>query len=507
MDFRSSVISKLASGEIDNFKSNYFTLASKLWKYTKSKVLRRYGYSIDIKDDYRINVINDMIKSFDKNFNKRNISDNGLLCDTSVIYTIDENTFMYVIAGDPLSDDSMKILLDSQSDSKSGNRLKLYIYGKHAKKYFNKIKNAISKRSSSNGSLHIFNISSNSDDKDRDSFQSIISDMKPRDIDTLYYEPGIKESVVAHIDGFFNTKKLYEEKNINYKTSLLLYGPPGTGKSSLVNALCNKYSIDMILVDMNTFDKLDVNILTQCINGDDNTYLVLLEDIDTIFNMNRDSENVDKDDKKIINKLLQFLDSNSSPNNVIFCYTTNHIDRLDEALLRKGRVDKQVYIGPINRDVAYTMCKSFDISEEGINTILNKYKNSPDGLINQSALQGDILETIKEETMSKLTLNDMINQVAADEAKVINYRDEKAEEPEEEPVEESVEEKEVDESTETTHLPTKYTTLNYRDDVVTKDEIKDLFGDLITQITEVIHKKRDQEDEDSDENEEEEDNE
>lgn len=428
MDFNSSVIKRIASGEVNDFKSNYFSLASKVWKYAKSKALRRYGYSIDIKDDYRISVVNDMIRSIDKNFNKRNISDNGLLCDTSVIYTVDENTFMYVVAGDPLSDDSTKILLDSHNDNRAGNRLKVNIYGKHAKKYFNKIKNAISKRSSNNGSLHIFNISSNSDEKSKESFQSIISDMKPRDIDTLFYETGIKESVIAHIDGFFSTKKLYEEKNINYKTSLLLYGPPGTGKSSLVNALCNKYSIDMILIDMNTFDKLDVNILTQCINGDDNTYLVLLEDIDTIFNMDRMSKDIDKDDKKIINKLLQFLDSNASPNNVIFCYTTNHIEKLDEALLRKGRVDKQVYIGPINKDIARTMCESFDISDSGVDKILDKYKDAPDGLINQSALQGDILDTIKEETMSKLSLNDMINQVAADEAKVVNYRDDEIEE-------------------------------------------------------------------------------
>lgn len=423
MKLSDTMLATLVKNEANQVKSISFNLAKRILKFIKVKALRRYGYSIEISDSYRIKAINDLIRSFDKDFNKRNISDNGLLSDTTAFYIVDENTIMHIIAGDPLSDQSIKNLLDASSrdnrdedNVKNSNRLRVSIYGRYAKKWFNKIKDITGKKVSSN--LHIFNISSNADEKGKESFQSIISDMKPRDIDTLFYEEGIKESVIKHIDGFFNSKKLYEDKNINYKTSILLYGPPGTGKSSLANALCAKYGLDMVLIDMNTFDKLDVNILTQCINGDDNTYLVLLEDIDTIFNIDRESNNIEKDDKKVINKLLQFLDSNSSPNNVIFIYTTNYINKLDEALLRKGRVDKSVYIGPIDKSRARLMCESFDITEENINDIMNNY---PDGsLVNQSTLQSEILDKIKIEAISKITsLDDMVKQVSEDNEKVV----------------------------------------------------------------------------------------
>lgn len=397
--FNKSMFARLADNEVSQFKSNSFTLASRLWNLAKVKVANRYGYSIEIKDEYRISIINEYLKELDKNFIKRNVSDNGLLSNTSVLLPIDENTFLYVIAGNPLLSNENSLLFAYENENTLiSNKLRIFIYGKHAKKYINIIKNKITKKST-NG-LKIFNISSNKNDSDRESFQSIISDMKPRDIDTLFYDTDVKESVIRHIDGFFNSKQLYEEKNINYKTSILLYGPPGTGKSSLANALCDKYDIDMVLINMTTFDRLDINILTQCINGDDKTYLILIEDIDTIFNLDRESgETIEKDDKKVINKLLQFMDSNSSPNNVIFICTTNHIDKLDEALLRKGRIDKNVYIGPINKEKARIMCESFDISDESIDSILSKY--SDDDLINQSSLQSDILDVIKAETIKK----------------------------------------------------------------------------------------------------------
>jgi len=403
---RNNFIKNLAIDEVDGFKSAGVKFATKLWNYGKSKLAHRYGYSVEIVDNYKISVINDWIKSIDKDFDKRIVSDNGLLSDTSILIPIEENTILYIVAGDPLSTDTnTKLLLEynSNSDNRVNNRLKIFIYGKYAKKYLTIIRSKIVRKESDN--LKIFNISANKQEGDKESFQSIISDLKPRDIDTLFYEDGIKESVINHIDGFFRSKELYEEKNINYKTSLLLYGQPGTGKSSLANAICNKYGLDMVLVDMNSFDKLDVNLLTQCINGDNKTYVVVLEDIDTVFDINRDSDSLEKDDKKVINKLLQFLDSNSSPNNVIFIATTNHIEKLDEAIKRKGRIDKNVYIGPINKDKAREMCESFDISEDSINTILESHKD--DYLINQSTLQADILDAIKIETANAAGIIDI----------------------------------------------------------------------------------------------------
>ena len=315
---------------------------------------------------------------------------------------IDTNTFLYCIAGSPLDvDTNTKLLLEASSNNNDrglNTKLKIYLYGKYAKKYLQLLKSKIQKKN--NGSLRIFNISANANnEKGGDSFSSIISDLVPRSIDTLYYEGDIKEQVIKHIDGFFKTKDLYKEKNINYKTSLLLYGIAGSGKSSLANAIAVKYGLDLVNIDLGSFDKLDINMVTKCINGDDKTYVVLIEDIDTIFNVDREQNTQDRDDKKVVNKMLQFLDSNSSPNNVIFILTTNYIDKLDAAILRKGRVDKNVHIGPIGKEKTEEMIRSFDLSEESVQKLLHKYTNNEYTV--QATIQADVLDEVKAELQAK----------------------------------------------------------------------------------------------------------
>src|SRR5574344_505998 len=94
--------------------------------------------------------------------------------------------------------------------------------------------------------------------------------------------------------------------------------------------------------------------------------------------------------------LLQLLDSNSSPNNVIFIATTNHKEKLDEAILRDGRFDLKVEVGPVLEDAAVEMCKSFGLSDDKINKILTE-NTLP---INQSKLQNLILQAIQSKKKS-----------------------------------------------------------------------------------------------------------
>ena len=127
-----------------------------------------------------------------------------------------------------------------------------------------------------------------------------------------------------------------------------------------------------------------------------------MEDIDTLF-LNREDGESSKDDQAIINKLLQFLDSNTSPNDVIFIATTNHKERLDEALLREGRFDIKVEVKPLKDDEAREFCKSFYLDDKQTEDIItNLHKEFPDKqLINQSTLQARILSKIENRSLEK----------------------------------------------------------------------------------------------------------
>ena len=143
--------------------------------------------------------------------------------------------------------------------------------------------------------------------------------------------------------------------------------------------------------------------LTQAINVDDvRDYIILLEDIDTLF-LNREDDKSDKDDQAVINKLLQFLDSNTSPTNVIFIATTNHLERLDQALLREGRFDLKVEIKPLKDKESVEFGTSFTLSEDVSKDLIKSiHKEFPDReLINQSLLQSRILSKIENRSVEE----------------------------------------------------------------------------------------------------------
>ena len=94
--------------------------------------------------------------------------------------------------------------------------------------------------------------------------------------------------------------------------------------------------------------------------------------------------------------MLQFLDSSSSPNDVIFIATTNDISKLDSAILREGRFDIKVEVGNINRKASTEMLESFNIPDEDIETILDEMTKDENGNINPAALQNTAISYFKK---------------------------------------------------------------------------------------------------------------
>lgn len=346
----------------------------------------RYGEEILISD-YDAKGANLWIKKYDKKFNNRKKNQDDNLVDTQFLFKLDDNTFCFAQIGSFI--DQWNVLLNRGNINHSG--MAIYIFGKHYKKYVKEFKDILKMKNDT--SIYIYNIKgySHSDNNDQ-GVDSIGTKLERRPIDTLFFNDHIKEKVFDHIDNFLINKELYESKGLSYKTGILLYGAPGTGKTSFATALASKYNYNIIVVDMTTFDKLDINTLSICINADESKYIVLLEDIDTLFtSLNREDNNIDKDERKIVNKMLQFLDSSSSPNDVIFIATTNHIEMLDEALTRDGRFDLKLEIGNLEKETALEMIKSFNINDEKlINEILSICKNDK-GLYNPAKLQNVII--------------------------------------------------------------------------------------------------------------------
>ncbi|CAE7214889.1 hypothetical protein PTNB73_07838 [Pyrenophora teres f. teres] len=168
---------------------------------------------------------------------------------------------------------------------------------------------------------------------------------RKRPLDSVVLERGVKERIVEDMEAFIASRKWYLDRGIPYRRGYLLYGPPGTGKSSFIQAVAGHLDFNIAILNVSerglTDDRLN-HLLTKV----PRRTVVLLEDVDVAF-MNRKTPGPDgfASASVTFSGLLNALDGVASAEERIIFLTTNHVERLDEALIRPGRVDMTVRLG------------------------------------------------------------------------------------------------------------------------------------------------------------------
>ncbi|KAJ5235081.1 uncharacterized protein N7469_004249 [Penicillium citrinum] len=189
---------------------------------------------------------------------------------------------------------------------------------------------------------------------------------RKRPLESVVLAEGVKERIVGDVQDFIGSASWYHDRGIPYRRGYLLYGPPGTGKSSFIQALAGELDYDIAILNLSerglTDDRLN-HLLTIV----PNRTLVLLEDVDAAFSNRRTQSDADgyRGANVTFSGLLNTLDGVASAEERIIFLTTNHVERLDEALVRPGRVDMTVRLGEITR---YQVARLWDRFYEEIDT-------------------------------------------------------------------------------------------------------------------------------------------
>lgn len=168
---------------------------------------------------------------------------------------------------------------------------------------------------------------------------------RKRPLDSVVLAEGVKERVVDDVRTFLDARNWYLDRGIPYRRGYLLHGPPGTGKSSFIQALAGALDFDIAMLNLSERGLTDDRLIHLLSSVPART-LVLLEDADAAFvNRAQSDEHGYRGATVTFSGLLNALDGVASAEERLVFLTTNHVDRLDEALVRPGRVDMTVRLG------------------------------------------------------------------------------------------------------------------------------------------------------------------
>ncbi len=182
----------------------------------------------------------------------------------------------------------------------------------------------------------------------------VIQRLPPRDPASLVYAGGLFERVTQDAKRFLESEQWYTDMGIPWRRGYLLYGPPGNGKSSLITALAGELKRSVCVLNLSN-PALNDETLTNLLSDAPEGSLILLEDIDAIFvGRKRESET-----KLSFNGVLNALDGVGAQQGRMVFMTTNHLEKLDPALVRPGRCDVHLFVGNAVQDQIKRMLERF----------------------------------------------------------------------------------------------------------------------------------------------------
>ncbi len=199
----------------------------------------------------------------------------------------------------------------------------------------------------------------------KEEIQETEEKVKWEDIAGLEY---VKKLLLETIEVPLLHPNLIKEYKLDPLKGLLMFGPPGCGKTLLIKAAANELNVSFLTISAPDLLKRGVEYAVAEIKDiflrarEQSPTMIFIDEIDTIGEGSVFG-------RTVIGQLLSEMDGIKKLENVMVVATTNKPWFLDSALLRPGRFDRVLYIGPPDFEARRKMLITQLCAIKGSNTL------------------------------------------------------------------------------------------------------------------------------------------
>jgi cell division protease FtsH len=150
---------------------------------------------------------------------------------------------------------------------------------------------------------------------------------------------------------FLKNPKRFEQLGAKVPKGILLYGPPGTGKTLLARGVAGESGAKFYSQSASAFVEMFVGLGASRMRKlfetarNNAPAIIFIDEIDAV-GAARTGQGFTREQDQTLNQLLVELDGFQAAEQVVVMGASNRIQDLDPALLRPGRFDRQMLVGP-----------------------------------------------------------------------------------------------------------------------------------------------------------------
>src|SRR3954471_6875730 len=149
---------------------------------------------------------------------------------------------------------------------------------------------------------------------------------------------------------FLRDPKRFKKLGAKVPKGILLHGPPGTGKTLLAKAVANESKAKFFAQSASSFVEMFAGLGAARIRRlfrearKQAPAIIFIDELDAVGATRGKDISGEKD--QTLNQLLVEMDGFAGADNLVVIAASNLLDKLDPALLRPGRFDRQIFVSP-----------------------------------------------------------------------------------------------------------------------------------------------------------------